>query len=658
MNTTARALLSSSIMVGMLLAFAVPANAQCAAGQTEVQIDVTEGSFPAEQSWNLIDDVTGDTLLSDACGGLSAISTTLCLNDGQTYTFQAIDDWGDGWNGGTWTVTNVASAAVIGSGSANNGISGDDSDACDGQDLEETFTFDPAAGIEGCTDSTAINYNPAATIDDGSCLFPASNNACADAIDIPVGTCYVGSNEGATFDGDSLDAACVDATFAPADIWFTTTVPASGTININLPVVPGISSIFELYSGTCGALGPGILAGIGACSNYGPGGGLTLSGLTAGDVLYIRYWDFGSNDFGPIEICVEEPGQGCTDPCASNFDSTATVDDGSCILPATDADDCSAAAAVMAGTTAFYSGGATGSDITSCTSSDSASIWFAYTVPAGMDTVNIYTCGSSFDTGLSLWDACGGSEIACNDDGTPGVAFGSSCGGSNFQSYILLSDSTLDALVGSTVYIRIAGFNGASGCGDLVIDEIEEAAAVCAAPGNPTSVVSGTDATLSWDATPDAVGYRVQGGRVGGPKRFIVSLFPSLALSSTVLEPNTCYDWRVRARCTDGSKSPYSSVDVFCTDSAGTRMAAEIAVDVYPNPASDIARLQFQNDRSEQMQVLVMDLSGKLVSQQSVAVAEGANTIELDIASLPNGSYLVQLEGESRVRALQLDVQH
>jgi hypothetical protein len=656
MTSTARNLVAVLAAGIALVGLRPDAQAQCAAGQTEVTLTVTEGGFPAEQSWELLDDNTGGVLASDDCGGTSAASVTLCLNDGQNYTFNAFDDWGDGWNGGSWTITNTVTGAVIGSGIANNGAAGDNTDVCDASQLEESFTFDPGAGIAGCTDSTAINFNPAATIDDGSCVFPAANDACADAIDIPLGTCYTGSNTGATFGGDTLDAACVDGDLTPNDIWFTTTVGATGSITFQLTQTPGFSSIIELYLGTCGSLGGGILASIGACNNYGSGGGITLSGLPAGATLYIRYWDFGSDQEGALELCLSEPAAGCTDPCATNFDSTASIDDGSCILPATDADDCSAAAAVAAGTTSFFSGGATGSDITSCTTSDSASIWFAYTVPAGLDTVNLYTCGSSFDTGLSLWDACGGSEIACNDDGTPGVAFGSTCGGSNFQSYVALTDSLLDALAGSTIYIRIAGFNGSTGCGDLIIEEIEEAAFVCETPQNPTTSVSGTTATLSWDATPDADGYRITGGPIGGGLRTVASATNSKVLGGGILDAATCYQWRVRARCSDGSKSGYSDLATFCTDSAGARQAAEVAVEVYPNPANDRAVLNFHNERDEQLLVQVYDVSGQLVLSRSFAAAQGQNRLDLETAGLSVGSYIVQLQGGTTVRAVNLEV--
>ena len=30
--------------------------------------------------------------------------------------------------------------------------------------------------ITGCTDSTATNYDPAATVDDGSCTYPCTDN--------------------------------------------------------------------------------------------------------------------------------------------------------------------------------------------------------------------------------------------------------------------------------------------------------------------------------------------------------------------------------------------------------------------------------------------------------------------------------------------------
>lgn len=37
--------------------------------------------------------------------------------------------------------------------------------------------------IEGCTDSTATNYNALATIDDGSCTYPVASNPCGAGVE-------------------------------------------------------------------------------------------------------------------------------------------------------------------------------------------------------------------------------------------------------------------------------------------------------------------------------------------------------------------------------------------------------------------------------------------------------------------------------------------
>jgi hypothetical protein len=656
MNSTKTFGLLAVACCALLLSSAPKATAQCASGQTEVTITINGGSFPAEIVWELVDDVTSTVVASRACGTAGGSVEDICLNDGQTYTFNAFDDWGDGWNGGTFEVKIKDSGCVLAAGAPNNGVGGDNTDNCVGFDLEQSVTFQTDAPISGCTNPAASNFNICATIDDGSCLLPAPNDACADAIAIPAGTCFSGSNVGATAGDSPLDAACVDGNLTPSDIWFTTTVPASGALRVVVANQPGFSSIYEFYLGDCSDLGPGILASLGACTNYSTGTGLTLSGLPAGATLYIRWWDFGSNDFGPVSLCVEEPALGCTDPCASNFDPAASIDDGSCVLPALDADECVDAATITAGTTAFYSQGASGTDISSCTSNDSLDIWFAYEVPAGLDSLLIYTCGSSFDTGLSLWDACGGSELACNDDGTPG-GIGSSCGGSNFQSYILLTDSALLNVAGSVVYIRIAGFNGTSGCGDLIIEEVA-APVACDKPVNLAAFEGPFGVTLTWDAVPGALGYRINGGLLGGPFAVTKSLTNSRFLPNSLLSAGSCYEYGVRARCSGGITSDVSDRDTFCLSAPAARLADMLDVQLFPNPANDYTVLTFSAEADEMLSVQVFDLSGKLMVSDSYNAGAGLNNYTLNTAQLLDGTYLVQLSGESMNTTLKVDVKH
>ncbi len=97
--------------------------------------------------------------------------------------------------------------------------------------------------------------------------------------------------------------------------------------------------------------------------------------------------------------------------------------------------------------------GALGSDISSCTYNDVADVWYRFGPTAGGEyTINVES--GSFDTALSLYQACGGDELSCNDD-------------YNLQS--TNSQITVDLVKGKDYYIRVSGFDGQSGDFDLFI---------------------------------------------------------------------------------------------------------------------------------------------------------------------------------------------
>ena len=116
------------------------------------------GSYDGEISWDIAE--TGDAgVAGEYC---------LALADG-TYTFNMYDSWGDGWNGATASVTD--DGELIGSGGLASGSFG-------------SFEFTVGvAVVSGCTDDTACNYNPDATLDDGSCTYPDCTGDCeGDAV--------------------------------------------------------------------------------------------------------------------------------------------------------------------------------------------------------------------------------------------------------------------------------------------------------------------------------------------------------------------------------------------------------------------------------------------------------------------------------------------
>jgi hypothetical protein len=90
--------------------------------------------------------------------------------------------------------------------------------------------------------------------------------------------------------------------------------------------------------------------------------------------------------------------------------------------------------------------GATGSDITSCGYNDIHDVWYEYYAPTSGD-VTFDTCaGATFDTTIAVFDACGGTELACSDD---------ACG--------LQSSVTLNLATETSYYVRVAGYSGQQG---------------------------------------------------------------------------------------------------------------------------------------------------------------------------------------------------
>lgn len=104
---------------------------------------------------------------------------------------------------------------------------------------------------------------------------------------------------------------------------------------------------------------------------------------------------------------------------------------------------------------------ATGTDISSCALNDTLDAWNCWTADC-TGRVSITTCGSSFDTTLAVYDACGGAELACDDDGCP-------------FSPLNRSKVTLDVTEGTTYYIRVAGYDGLSGNYTLNVETCKNA---------------------------------------------------------------------------------------------------------------------------------------------------------------------------------------
>jgi hypothetical protein len=122
---------------------------------------------------------------------------------------------------------------------------------------------------------------------------------------------------------------------------------------------------------------------------------------------------------------------------------------------------------------------ATGTTECGCADNDTLDVWYSYTAQS-TSLVNITLSDSDFDTTLAVYDDCGGTELACNDD---------------FSDPNIDSQVTIDPTGGDTYLIRVAGYDGQAGNFTLSIKSspgLNNDTCVGAIPVEPNEVYLGT----------------------------------------------------------------------------------------------------------------------------------------------------------------------
>jgi hypothetical protein len=170
--------------------------------------------------------------------------------------------------------------------------------------------------------------------------------------------------------------------------------------------------------------------GTGDCESLVPVAGCTFTGTCAGSVetfidlepnteYYAVIFTTDLNTCGDFEFTTNGISFGCTDATATNYDASATTDDGTCdftgVVPANDICD-NAVALACNSVTVGSTGGATilGSPIgvAGCETAPGAGVWYSFVGDGQLH--NISTCGSDIDSKINIYtaaEACGGGGV-------------------------------------------------------------------------------------------------------------------------------------------------------------------------------------------------------------------------------------------------------
>ena len=127
---------------------------------------------------------------------------------------------------------------------------------------------------------------------------PPANDDCSAAIELTAGGDFsagaiLGSNTSATSTVGLPVFICQTNRFN--DVWYSVTVPASGSLTIETQAAPGTvmtDTVISIYTGTCGAL-----VEVGCDDDTGTDNFSLepLTGLTPGSTLYIGVWKWGTS---------------------------------------------------------------------------------------------------------------------------------------------------------------------------------------------------------------------------------------------------------------------------------------------------------------------------------------------------------------------------
>ncbi len=291
--------------------------------------------WPNETSWNITDG-SANVIYSGA--GYASESTNiipLCLPDG-CFTFNIFDSYGDGLsntgcslgNGSYSIADNASSTNLVVMPVANFGTG-----------TSHSFCY-PIAAVSGCMINTACNYNPLATISDGSCTFGPANDLCSGAISIAVNASATSTSNLVCFQGPNPNCGGSQIN----DVWYKF-VYAGGPVNITTDFPGGTlnDTRLALYASCGGALI--------ACNDDIGGSNLkslitvSCGTLTLGQTYYIQAGGYNGNTgtfslqvTAPIEIC-----NGIDDNCNGSIDEGFDLDGDTYTTCAGDCNDANSA---------------------------------------------------------------------------------------------------------------------------------------------------------------------------------------------------------------------------------------------------------------------------------------------------------------------------
>jgi hypothetical protein len=580
----------------------------------EVIILFATQNWGYEISWNIRNEDGEEVAGSGDYPSYSTITELACLEDG-CYTFEMFDSYGDGWNGAAFEIT--LNNTLLAAGTLEEGEFGSISFGVNEEGCGEVE-------ISGCTDPEAINYNPFATIDDGTCDYSDCYNNESIIVFATENWGYEISWSIINEDGDEV-AGSGD-------------YPNYSTITELACLEDGCYS-FEMFD------------------SYGDGWNGAVFEITLNNTL-LASGTLEEGEFGSISFGVNEEGCGevievfgCTDPAAINYAPDATIDDGSCAYTCNQ----------------VY----LGFDFSNAAPDDSSYIFMHWIIENQFNEVaesgEFYNWSPQYD--LCLDDGCYTFSV-----------FNVSPEWNGIYSVFMFNETLAQGeFSGENDTFQFTFGVNAEGCGDSTF------VYGCTDPEalnyNPEATID--DGSCSYDFEC-GISFDVVADSSGGNTFYIIpsenivnassvlwefgdgttstQFYPmhiyendgpyTLCLFVTFEDDNGNFCQISYCEILDGSifggsgvLSGGFTINVIQSGTLSNNVSlAEKEIAVYPNPTNDIATVSFMSHQSDKLTLRVTDLTGKVLEQKVISSSIGQQKIQVDLSEFPQGLYLIGLE--------------
>jgi len=159
-----------------------------------------------------------------------------------------------------------------------------------------------------------------------------------------------------------------------------------------------------------------------------------------------------------------------------------------------------------------------------------------------------------------------------------------------------------------------------------------------------TTNITMNSAKLNW-THPGALNYNVRYRKLGVVTWTNVTAVTASTLSISGLLANSVYEFQVQGNCPPiGAWTGTATFTTLASKMAEPEMVETMstAFNVYPNPTKGMIRADVTMEHNTQLQMEVVDMTGRKVKQYDVEALEGINQFDLDLSNMSNGIYSIR----------------